>query len=166
MLSFDDLCIQRQFFDFIEDHPSRSAALDDFKMFIRCSELGKIWQVELLLINLPSDEEIKLLLKAKEENTIDELHVAWRYLYYPILTSQARLMTSYDMVTLSLMSLMFRSGETCSSVYNVLTSLEELFQVDHVEGSCPPHKKKAACVHSVVFCSGLGPSRRLLTGLY
>lgn len=50
-------------------------------MFIRCSELGKIWQVELLLINLPSDEEIKLLLKAKEENTIDELHVAWRYLY-------------------------------------------------------------------------------------
>ena len=81
ILSFDDLCIQCQFFDFIEDHPSRSAALNDFKMFIRCSELGKIWQVELLLINLPSDEEIKLLLKAKEENTIDELHVAWRYLY-------------------------------------------------------------------------------------
>lgn len=47
------------------------------------------------------------------------------------------------MVTLSLISLMFRSGETCSSVYNVLTSLEELFQVDHVEGSCPPAQKES-----------------------
>eukprot|EP00913_Durusdinium_trenchii_P019259 g18101.t1 len=32
-------------------------------------------QVELLLINLPSDEEIKLLQRAKSEHTIDELHV-------------------------------------------------------------------------------------------
>ena len=32
-------------------------------------------QVELLLINLPSDEEIKILQRAKEEHVIDELHV-------------------------------------------------------------------------------------------
>eukprot|EP00438_Fugacium_kawagutii_P003871 Skav215220 [mRNA] locus=scaffold341:146488:149148:+ [translate_table: standard] len=32
-------------------------------------------QVELLLINLPSDEEMKLLQKAKEDHVIDELHV-------------------------------------------------------------------------------------------
>lgn len=49
----------------------------------------------------------------------------------------------------------------------VLTSLEELFQVDHVEGSCPPaHKESGMRTQRGFFCSGLGPSRRLLTGLY
>ena len=33
-------------------------------------------QVELLLINLPSEDEMKLLQKAKEEHVIDELHVS------------------------------------------------------------------------------------------
>jgi hypothetical protein len=33
-------------------------------------------QVELLLINLPSEDEMKLLQRAKEEHVIDDLHVA------------------------------------------------------------------------------------------
>ena len=35
-------------------------------------------QVELLLTNLPSEDEMKLLQRAKEEHVIDDLHVAER----------------------------------------------------------------------------------------
>lgn len=122
-----------------------------------CSELGEIWQVELLLINLPSDEEIKLLLKAKEENTIDELHVAWRFLYFRHKQGWWHLPTWWHWVWFLSCSEVGKPVLVCTMFLQVLKSC---FKLTMLKVLVPPHKKKAACVPSVVFLLRFGTKQK------